>query len=111
EYADALAGSAPASQGVAPGVSPAEALAAAPVLLSRADHLPNATKDALASIGPDNIVLLGGNSAIEDDVAEQIAEYGEVTRVEGENRYETAVSIAEMYGAVDKVYVAKIGRA
>src|SRR5699024_9237597 len=35
EYADALAGSAPASQGVAPGVGPAEALAAAPVLLSR----------------------------------------------------------------------------
>src|SRR5699024_5208451 len=65
EYADALAGSAPASLGVAPGVGPAEALAAAPVLLSRADHLPTATATALEQIAPDNIVLLGGNSAIE----------------------------------------------
>ncbi|WP_114906240.1 cell wall-binding repeat-containing protein [Ornithinimicrobium murale] len=106
EYADALAGSAPASGGIAPGIAPAEALAAAPVLLSRPDHLPQATRDALESIGPDNIVLLGGNSAIDDETAEEIGAYGDVSRVEGANRYETAVAIAEMYGPVDKVYVA-----
>lgn len=106
EYADALAGSAPAANGIVPTATPAEALAASPVLLSRPDHLPAATEAALASIAPENIVLLGGNSAVNDDVAEQIGEYGEVTRVEGENRYETAVAIAQMYGAVDKVYVA-----
>nr|WP_306270360.1 S8 family serine peptidase [Ornithinimicrobium sp. HY1793] len=106
EYADALAGSAPAAGGITPGIAPAEALAAAPVLLSRPDHLPAVTAEALEAIKPSNIVLLGGNSAIDDATAAEIAEFGEVTRVEGANRYETSVSIAQMYGAVDKVYVA-----
>ncbi len=106
EYADALAGSAPAALGIAPGATPADALSPAPVLLSQPDNLPAVTAEALESIDPTNIVLLGGNSAVTDEVAAELAEYGEVTRVEGDNRYETSVSIAEMYGPVDTVYVA-----
>ncbi|WP_109471061.1 cell wall-binding repeat-containing protein [Ornithinimicrobium cavernae] len=106
EYADALTGSPSAAQGLAPGVAPSDALTPAPVLLSRPDHLPAATRASLETIEPTNIVLLGGNSAVSDEVAEEIAAYGTVTRVEGSDRYETAVSIAEMYGAVDRIYVA-----
>nr|WP_306238787.1 cell wall-binding repeat-containing protein [Ornithinimicrobium sp. HY1745] len=106
EYADALTGSAPAGNGIVPGIAPADALSAAPVLLSRPDHLPQVTAETLEALTPDNIVLLGGNSAVNDDVAEAIAEFGEVTRVEGDDRYETSVAIAQMYGAVDKIYVA-----
>jgi len=106
EFADALTGSSAAAQGMAPSIAPADALAAAPVLLSRPDHLPAATAAALEALAPDNIVLLGGNSAIDEETAEEIGAYGTVSRVAGENRYETAVSIAEMYGEVDKVFVA-----
>lgn len=107
EYADALAGSASAAQGLAPGTAPAQALTAAPVLLSQPDHLPLATQAALTELDPEDIVLVGGNSAVSEDIEEELGAYGTVTRLDGADRYETATNIAALYGDdVETVYVA-----
>ncbi len=96
-YPDALVGSA------------AAAIEEAPVLLTRPDHLPEATATALAALEPTEVVLLGGPIAISEDVADLVDEAtgAEVTRVGGGDRYETAGLLAERFeGPVDLSFVA-----
>ncbi|WP_299517638.1 cell wall-binding repeat-containing protein [uncultured Serinicoccus sp.] len=111
QFADALSGAAAASQGLVPATGLDQPAVApdgspAPVLLTKVDEIPGATMDALESIDPDNIVVLGGEVAVSDSVAEELEDYGTVTRVAGADRYETAALVAQQYGEVDHVYVA-----
>ncbi|ANS78541.1 N-acetylmuramoyl-L-alanine amidase [Serinicoccus hydrothermalis] len=111
QFADALSGAAAASQGLVPANGLDQPAVApdgspAPVLLTKVDEIPSATMEALESIDPDNIVVLGGEVAVSDDVEDALGDYGTVTRVAGANRYETAALVAEQYGEVDHVYVA-----
>ncbi|WP_256838141.1 S8 family serine peptidase [Ornithinimicrobium faecis] len=108
-FADALTGAAPASEGRIPGTvnmftadgSPA------PALLVKADKVPAATRAALQAIDPDHLVILGGEEAISADVEAELATYGEVDRVAGQDRYETATLLSQMYPTgLDRVYVA-----
>ncbi|WP_192498699.1 cell wall-binding repeat-containing protein [Ornithinimicrobium pratense] len=109
-FADALAGSAPASSGLLPQghmqVMNTPDGDPAPVLLTRNDELMSDTVDALEALEPSNIIILGGPVAINEDVEEELAEYGEVSRVAGDNRYETAANLAMMFDNVDTVYLA-----
>lgn len=109
-YADALAGSAPAASGLLPqakGTMNTPEGDPAPVLLVRQDNVPGVTAQALESLEPSNIVILGGEGAINADVEEALSAYGEVSRVAGDNRYETAANVALMFGEdVDTVYLA-----
>lgn len=106
KFPDALSASAPASGSVVPGTMENSAVAA-PVLLTRVDALPEATVEALDSIEPEQIVILGGPAAVSDDVADELAEYGDVARIGGKDRYATSANIARAYGTnVDTVYVA-----
>ncbi|WP_131103782.1 cell wall-binding repeat-containing protein [Ornithinimicrobium sufpigmenti] len=109
-FADALAGSAPAASGLLPqgvlGTQNTPDGDPAPVLLTRNDELMDETVAALDALEPSNIIILGGEGAINADVAEDLGEYGEVSRVEGANRYETAANLALMFDDVDTVYVA-----
>lgn len=69
-----------------------------PVLLTASDELPTATRNALLSLTPDTIVVLGGVGAVSDDVAAAAAEASggaTVERIAGANRYETSVRVAE----------------
>lgn len=96
-YADALVGSA------------AAAIDEAPVLLTRAEHLPSATTETLAGLEPTEVVVLGGPLAISEDVVELVAEQtgAEVTRVGGLDRYATAELLAERFESpVDLAFVA-----
>lgn len=96
-YPDALVGSARA------------AIEGAPVLLTRGDHLPQATSAALAALKPGEVVVLGGPVAISEDVVSRVAEETgvEVQRIGGDNRYETATLLAEgIEGPVDLSFVA-----
>ncbi|USQ80673.1 S8 family serine peptidase [Ornithinimicrobium faecis] len=108
-FADALTGAAPASEGRIPGTvnmftadgSPA------PALLVKADQVPSATRAALEAIDPDHLVILGGEEAISADVEDELATWGEVDRVAGQDRYETATLLSQMYPTgLDRVYVA-----
>ncbi|QDO87601.1 S8 family serine peptidase [Ornithinimicrobium ciconiae] len=108
-FADALTGAAPASQGRLPGsvdLFTADG-SPAPVLLVQADRIPAATRAALDAVQPERLVVLGGGVAISDEVVTQLGSWGEVDRIAGENRYETAALLSELYPTgLDTVYVA-----
>lgn len=89
---------------VSSGVSFPDALAASPVaaafrrpiLLSKPESLPVATADALASLDPTRVILLGGTNALSAQVASECLAPGRDTaRLAGPDRYTTAAMIAE----------------
>ena len=83
QFADALAG------------APAAAGDGAPVLLTRAGDLPEATVDELRRLGAGGVVILGGEAAVGADVAAAVESMGiEVLRAAGTDRFATAASIA-----------------
>lgn len=85
-YPDALAAGAVAGR------------AHAPVLLTRANHLPNATRAALTGLGVEEIIVVGGDGVVSDDVLAELAGIaGSAIRIAGEDRYETAALLADAY--------------
>lgn len=79
-----------------------------PVLLTEADRLPLDTRAALEALDPAEIIVTGGSTAVSDDVLTALEEFtaGEVSRISGEDRYETAANLAARFQAPDTVYVA-----
>lgn len=96
DYADALA------------VAPLAYTKHAPVLLVPPDQLPRSVASALALLRPEEVVLLGGPGAISRTVAEQVARRYPVRRISEDDRYGTAVQIAQQRPADSRsaVYVA-----
>ena len=96
-FPDALAG------------GPAAAVTGGPVLLSDRAALPSATADELDRLAPGRIVVLGGASAVSDEVLAQLQAHtaGGVTRLSGADRYATAAAISRSAFAtgVDTVYL------
>ncbi|MBW8172219.1 cell wall-binding repeat-containing protein [Ornithinimicrobium sp. Arc0846-15] len=93
-YADALAGSAQAANGLVPSTMTSSG-EPAPVLLTKQSSIPSATANALASLDPTNIVVLGGSAAIGDPVVNDLISQGyAVDRVSGTDRYATAAELA-----------------
>jgi putative cell wall-binding protein len=96
-FPDALAGGA------------AAAADRSPVLLVRPNAIPPQTAAELERLNPENIVVLGGTSAVSQAVFDELAQYtdGDVEREFGRNRYETAAAILERFDApVESAYVA-----
>ena len=96
DFPDALAG------------GPLAARDGAPILLARRDELPEVTADALASLDPDRVVVLGGPDALDEATAAAAGRAGSasVDRIQGADRYATAAAIAGRLPATDTVYVA-----
>ncbi len=67
----------------------------APVLLTRHDSVPPATLTELARLSPTTIYVVGGTAAISEAAAQQLTPYGNVVRLWGANRYETAAAVAQ----------------
>lgn len=76
-----------------------------PVLLTESNKLPEATRNALLTLRPQNIIVLGGPAAVSDATvvaakrAAGIAPPPEgedelITRIAGEDRYQTSIEIA-----------------
>ena len=74
----------------------AAGLEEAPILLAQTADLPAATTAALEELAPERILLIGGTAAVDADVEAELATYGEVTRVAGTNRDETALEVARL---------------
>lgn len=89
-FADALA------------AAPAAASVASPVLLTHRDELPQSTIDALETLAPESIVVVGGEGVVSTAVRSQLATLttGVVTVIAGQDRYETAALVSEV-GFVD----------
>jgi putative cell wall-binding protein len=72
-------------------IAPYAASNGIPILLSPTDELANETKEALKSVT--DTIIVGGKSAISDQVQKQLANTNPV-RISGMDRYETSVNIA-----------------
>lgn len=67
-----------------------------PLLYVTKDEIPQETVDALKTRnGKANIYLIGPQSAVSSGVAQQLSQYGKVTRISGENPYENAIAFAK----------------
>lgn len=83
DFADALA------------AAPLSAAEDAPILLAGATQLPAATAQALGELDPGRIIVLGGTAAVGEAVEQQLVAWGfDVTRLAGENRFDTAATLA-----------------
>jgi putative cell wall-binding protein len=86
----------------------AAAAAGSPLLLT--GSVPQATADELDRLDPNDIVILGGTSAVSATTATQLSAWGAIARLSGANRYETAVEISQhLYptdGSADTVVIA-----
>ena len=70
-------------------------LETAPILLvSSSGPIDPHTREALDTIGPDNVILLGGTAAIGSEVEDDLDDDYEVERVFGSTRFGTAAAIA-----------------
>lgn len=67
----------------------------APVLLTRTGDLPAATAQALEDLGVQEVVIVGGTSAVSSAVEAELARDYDVRRLEGPDRYLTAQAVAE----------------
>jgi putative cell wall-binding protein len=90
------------------GEAPADALTAgpaaasldAPLLLTTADELPAPTVAELERLAPATVYVVGGTDRVSDDTLADIAAAAPgatVERVAGDDRYDTAVLIAEQF--------------
>ncbi len=96
-FADALAG------------GPLAAAKHAPLLLTTSGSLDDVTKAEIQRVLPSGgtVYLLGGTSALSDDVATAVTAMGDVpTRVSGSDRFGTAVAIADAMGDPTTVFEA-----
>ena len=105
-FSDAMTGSTAAARGET--LSMPDGGEDVPVLLTRNDRIPAQTTEALQTLGAKKVVLIGGETAISGEVADQFAAAGlTVERIGGEDRYETSANVAEKFGAgLDTLYVA-----
>ncbi|ACV05620.1 cell wall-binding repeat-containing protein [Kytococcus sedentarius] len=108
-FADAMSGTAAAGAGIEGLQSlPDDADKEIPVLLTRPDRIPPQTTEALQSLGAKRVVLVGGETAISEKVADELAASGlSVERISGANRYETSANVAKSFrGDVETLYIA-----
>lgn len=95
DYADALA------------TGPAAVASDAPLLLVRSDEVPAATRDALDDLDPERIVLAGGEATISVEAASELEALGDVDRVAGDDRYDTAAQLAtDAFSSAEEAYIA-----
>jgi putative cell wall-binding protein len=93
-FADALAGAALAAD------------EDAPILLTHREELPEATQEEIERLGARRVILLGGDAAISEDVADELrAQAIVVERIGGEDRFETAAMIAEQLGDTETAFL------
>lgn len=104
-----------ATGGNYPDALPASARAGTddvPVLLTRPGSLPSVTAAELERLMPQEILVLGGDKAVNPAVEAALAEYvpggaDSVSRLAGKDRYATAAEVARSFGTdVPVVYVA-----
>lgn len=75
-------------------VAPYAELLDAPVLLTAGKDVEDSVDKVIKDLGADKIVIVGGLKSVSEDVAKHFSDL-EVTRIAGDNRYETAEKIAQ----------------
>ena len=68
-------------------------LKSAPVLLTRKDTTPTETKAAIKDAGAQNVIIVGGTSAVSQDQQDALDGTYNVRRIAGDDRYATAAAV------------------
>jgi len=90
----------------------AAAAAGIPLLITAQNELPAVTKDMILELLPRGMYIAGGETAIRSTVVEEISQCSgialeNITRLTGEDRYDTSVKIAEtFYPRAEDMYLA-----
>ncbi len=61
------------------------------------DRLYSTQKDFLRTVGGGNLYIVGGKSAVSEQLAGELGAYGTVQRIDGTTRYETSVNVAKTF--------------
>lgn len=71
--------------------------AGAPVLLTKKDSIPTEVIDEIERLGAKTVYIVGGTSAVSEEVEKTLEKTYKMTvnRIEGEDRYQTSIAIAE----------------
>lgn len=79
----------------------------APILLTAKNTLQAETKKQLLALDAKEAVIIGGVGVVSEKVAESIKDLGiKVTRIAGNDRYETSLKVAEKLGEFDEAVIA-----
>jgi putative cell wall-binding protein len=79
----------------------------APILLTSKYQLESQTKKELTRLDVQSVFIIGGTGVISAGVEQEIKNMGiRVTRIAGQDRYETSVKVAEKMDYVDKAIIA-----
>lgn len=88
----------------------------APILLNEGNSLNLVTKEELKRLGVKNVIIIGGTGVVSSKVEEEIQsmQYSEnnstknvqITRIAGQNRYETSIKVAKILDKSTKIFVA-----
>lgn len=79
----------------------------APILLTPSDKINMDTMNELKRLGVKNILIVGGQGAVSEDIEAVLNNEGiDVERIWGNDRYETSIKIAEKIGLSDNIVLA-----
>lgn len=68
----------------------------APILLTDRDSLSSQTIDAISSLEPKRIIILGSRGSVSENVEKQLRPIARTRRIGGKDRYETSVLISKL---------------
>ncbi len=83
-----------------------------PLLLVTSQEIPEVTKNMIQQLLPNKLYIAGGEAAVSTKVVEQIAQISgasneSIVRIQGSNRYETSVKIAQtFYPRTEEIFIA-----
>lgn len=77
-----------------------------PLFLVKQDAIPQETLEVMSLFSPAEIVVLGGEDAVSDDVVTALEEFAPTTRLEGATRFHTAAAVAEEFTRHGVVWLA-----
>lgn len=78
----------------------------APILLTTSNSLPTSTKQALTDLQTKNVIIVGGTGVISSSVDIELQSMGiNVTRIFGNDKYETAIKIAQQITTSSELFV------
>lgn len=89
------------------GAGPAAVSKESGILLTRKNSLPAETKAELERLSIEEITIVGGTAVISTAVETELGKLGDVVRIAGSNRYDTAVKVSEhFFDSSSKVFIA-----
>lgn len=79
-------------------IAPFAAMESMPILFTQVNSLHSSTKAALEKWGTKNVIIVGGDAAVSEEVKNTISKMGiSVNRLSSNNRYSTSVEIAKHF--------------